>query len=240
MGTDARQDSTGTVTYAAYSGRVAWNEANGSPQFRLSILVPPSAPAMKVTIPWITNHWAGFIPGLPKLYLTNNDEILEDGNGLPSWHPDYRAAGVSVDGDMTELVPSQLTVTPGTPPAGYAGPPLEPYEYGVITAEYELTSEMVAPFAGLGGTDPYHGGMLLRTNVHKAAMTFPGYAPLDWVYAPTAHGYSDYGPIMGNLGVTVGSTTGPILVEPVALALEVPPWIRYSPGPTRLGFMPRR
>jgi hypothetical protein len=140
--------------FRAFSGRVDF--VGGTLQFALAIEPPAGGPALTLTIPWHTLSSAGFIPGVPKLYVAPGETLS--------------TAQHAIDGTITEVVPTSLDTT--TTP-------------GLAVAVYKLTSAMVAPYAGETG-DLLSNGMLLRTNYRKGSpdFSFPNYTAADWIVVP--------------------------------------------------------
>lgn len=172
--------------FRAFSGRVEFGEPVR--QFALDILVPSPAVPLKVTIPWHMTHTAGFIPGLPKLYLAAG-EVLSTAQG-------------DIDGTLVELVPTSVDTT--TVP-------------GNAIAEYHLSAALTGPYAGLsGGTDLLAGGMLLRTNVHKGApdFAFPSYLAPDWITIPAGNETGLFGV---TIGVDTGPITVEVVSFPTKI-----------------------
>lgn len=167
-----------------FSGYVQFDSA--ARQLYLAILVPASAPPLKVTIPWITNIPAGFVPGLPKLYIDPGC-VLGDETG--AGHVDGPESG------LIEVAPTDVDTTTVV---------------GRHICTYQLSLATVRPYAGVG-TSPSTGGLVLRSNIHKNLgagdiNTFPVYTAADWIDLPVDNN-------IGLIGVTVGNDTGPMTVE---------------------------
>lgn len=156
--------------YRGFSGRVDF--VGDTRQFALAIAVPAPAPMLKVVIPWHLTHAAGYIPGLPKLYL-DAGEVLSTAQG-------------DIDGTLVEVAPASVDTT--TVP-------------GNAIAEYHLSTAQTGPYAGLSaGTNLLSGGMVLRTNVHKGApdFFFPSYSAADWITFPAGNETGLFGVTVGN------------------------------------------
>lgn len=157
--------------FRAFSGRVDF--ADAAIQFALSIHVPASGPGLTVTIPWHTLSAAGFIPGLPKLYVAPGEQLNTAQHNCDS-------------GSEIEVVPFSIdeTTVPGN-----------------RICVYHLSRAAVAPYAGETG-DLLSTGMLLRTNIKKNPAgdinTFPDYRSGDWIEFPVTENTGLFGVTVGN------------------------------------------